>query len=402
MIDATQEHRVVVVGCARVALRVACVFAVVAAALTGACGAPADEAPATALPIDGYIWRRSWTPALREVASSPPAEVDRLRVLVVEDEPQQGSGRRAVTVPVDAAALARSGRPVVAVWRISGTDSLDRADPALLLEAVRGMREAGARVVGVEVDYDCPTAALSGYVAWLRGLRSSLGAVQPPPLLGVTALPTWRENPQALRALAKGTDEVTVQVHAIAAPALFDPDRAGRVATAFSETAGAPVSIALPTYSAQIKDGVRLGVREEDVARVVRELRAVSPARRAVTRIAFFRLGAADDVSVFSAPALAAVARGEAPAGAFVVEAEAASDGAVTIAVRGTGTAATPLPAAIDVGTHVVGRLEAGDGFAGYRFDAASRTFIFSHPGPPPRVRPGDVVRVGWVRPESP
>jgi hypothetical protein len=193
-------------------------FAIVAVVLIVAAAAtrPAARPRAAPLTHDAYVWQRRWTGAVRDAVATAPSELAGLRVLTV-DVDAAGPG----WAEVDAATLAAAGRPVTAVVRIAGARLPAEVPMADVLARVAAWRAAGVEVVGVEIDHDCASAALPDYAAWLARHRP------PAPLrFSITALPAWADS-AALRAVAAAVDELVVQVHAVRAPALFEPRAAG-------------------------------------------------------------------------------------------------------------------------------------------------------------------------------
>jgi len=300
----------------------------------GVLAACTDRRP---LAQDAWVWRRQWTPPLAAAVASAPTGLDRLRVLAVEQEPDDG---RVVVVDVDIDALVAAGRPVLATWRVAGSVPPAVEDIAVVVGRLQAWRARGVDVTGVEIDHDCATGRLPIYRERLMAMRARL----PRDLrLAITALPTWREDPTALRAVAAVVDEVTVQVHAVQAPRLFDADRAVDDAVAFARAAGRDVGVALPTYAARVRGGPRLRVDVDEVAAVARALREAP----GIERIAWFRLGAADDPGAFAHPTLAALVAGAPTVAALDVGLEVAGDGAVDVVLVNRGTAPASVPARV-------------------------------------------------------
>ena len=197
--------------------------------------------PPDAVPHDAYIWQRHWTPTVIAAARNAADMVRAWRVLTAQSD-HAGRWTR-VAVPWDA--LGATGRPIIAVVRIDG--QLDEARlPALLEQAAR----VPASVVGIEIDYDCPTSKLAAYATFLAELRRRLPAAV---ALSITALPTWLSSPD-LDKLATDLSEVVLQVHAVDAPrrGLFEPDRAEQWVRAFDRRIGRPFRVALPTYDVRV------------------------------------------------------------------------------------------------------------------------------------------------------
>ena len=80
----------------------------------------------------------------------------------------------------------------IAVWRNTSslTPGIDLV-PALLAkyqEVKQQAAKAGQRLVGLQIDHDCPTYSLTEYARFLQGLRAAL---PPEDLLSITALLDW-------------------------------------------------------------------------------------------------------------------------------------------------------------------------------------------------------------------
>jgi hypothetical protein len=238
--------------------------------LLAACG----RTPAP-LPNDAYVWQRAWTPALVSALHDSDDIVATWHVLGAE---MDAAGRWADTAP-DYAALAAVRQPVVLVLRLDGrADRLD-ADTvaARLRDRLGAWRTAGVHVAGVEIDYDCATARLPAYTAFLARLRQGLDL-----LLAITALPTWLQSP-ALDALLAVPDSSILQVHAVLDPAmgLFNPRRAAAWAEDYARHTQRPWRVALPSY------GTR--VAWDDTGRIIAvesERPALAPAARAAELLA--------------------------------------------------------------------------------------------------------------------
>jgi Protein of unknown function (DUF3142) len=109
----------------------------------------------------------------------------------------------------------RPGTPDVdhsELWIVYRTETLDWGNqivPQIRADLAR-WRAAGNRVTGVQIDFDAATKGLSGYVAFLRRVRSQLPSDAK---LGVTGLLDWSSqgNSADLNALASVVDEVVLQ-----------------------------------------------------------------------------------------------------------------------------------------------------------------------------------------------
>lgn len=99
------------------------------------------------------------------------------------------------------------------VWLVYRSEGLDWPAPIYpqLRQRLQQWRQAGHRVIGVQIDFDAPTRQLDRYAAFLQQLRRELPADCQ---LGVTGLLDWANaDPQALNALAGTLDEVVLQTY---------------------------------------------------------------------------------------------------------------------------------------------------------------------------------------------
>jgi hypothetical protein len=279
---------------------------------------PRDHA-AVPLTHDAYVWQRAWTGAVRTSVAHAPSELAGLRVLTFEIARDGTATSPAVSIE----ALLRANRPITAVVRIDGSRVSAETSLAPALERIERWRRAGVPVAGLEIDHDCATAALGVYAIWLEANRPSAPrgagegaaasfarAVRSDALrFSITALPTWANAPpDVLHVLAAAVDEIVLQVHAVQAPAIFDPTTARRWVERFAAAvpAGTSLRVALPTYK------VALGAANPDeVATLLRSLEHDPVA--GVTGVVWFRLPVAADRAAWPAPVLAAVIRGAPP-----------------------------------------------------------------------------------------
>jgi hypothetical protein len=282
---------------------------ILCAALAG-CAAPAP----VVLQQDAYVWQRSWTAPVRDAVAGAPAELGGLRVLAAE----VATDGALQLFPLDAAALAAAHRPITLVVRIDGA-GLPRPGSAAewqrgVIDGARPMaglslgpvaaEAARLHAVGLEVDHDCGTAHLADYAAWLAaerpaGLRYS-----------ITALPAWATSPE-LPAVAAAVDELVVQVHAVRAPVIFEPEAARRGLARFAAAVpSARLRVALPDY--QVVLGGRLIAADAATVAAFADELARDPIA-GVRGIVWFRLPVAGDDDTWTAETFAAVVAHRAP-----------------------------------------------------------------------------------------
>nr|WP_244940071.1 DUF3142 domain-containing protein [Herbaspirillum seropedicae] len=374
-------------------------------------------APGARLPQDAYIWQRQWTPALRTALSASHAHVARWHVLAAE----LGASGRWIDIDPDVEALANTGRPLLLTVRING--QLARLDAAAiqdhLLERLSAWRRRGLQPAALEIDYDCATARLPQYIAFLRSLKARVAPLD----LAVTALPTWLSSPQ-LASLLAVADESTLQVHAVLDPrlGLFDARLAQDWLHQYAQRTRRPWHVALPAYGARVSWdaqgriaaveserpllagglGNELMVDPQVMARFVAQLQASPPAGMA--GITWFRLPTGDDRRAWSLSTWIAVLEGKPLKSGLQVQLVAGQDGSTPSDIRlnneGNADVSLPLRVRIKVRTGDAapsGNVCSGDGINGYTLenDAQGRYLRLGQAG---LLRAGASRTIGWLR----
>lgn len=104
----------------------------------------------------------------------------------------------------------------IAVWRYDAPVPPDAMIVHDLVEQFNTMkREAysrGDRIIGLQIDFDCPTARLKEYAGLLKALKEQLGAGD---LLSITALLGWFQPGSAFAKVARHIDEFVPQFYDI-------------------------------------------------------------------------------------------------------------------------------------------------------------------------------------------
>ncbi len=327
-------------------------FAVVAAWPAHPVGAPASA----------YLWQRdNITQAV--VDSDRP-----LHVLVIDASPAT-----AVVWERALGQLRASRYPMVLVARVS---RLDIDVVTRLLAHAQQAASAGVSVAGVALDYDCAVSQLPAYARFLQALR--LRTAWP---LEITALPAWLQAP-AHAAVFAAADNVVLQLHAVAAPALFDVDAAGRaVATFRADRSSAHGQLALPSYAVTLNDGRQLHADPAQLAQFI--VRAGLTA----ADIVWFRLPSTiDDPSAWGSQTLSRVSAGTVEAGVVTARVTPNADGSVDVHVHNRSDVDVALPA-VRVAAAVF------DAFAAFTVRGDSLVPVQAR-----FLRPGADVVAGWAR----
>ncbi|MBB3228946.1 hypothetical protein FHW69_003594 [Luteibacter sp. Sphag1AF] len=323
--------------------------------------ATACDRARTPLTQDAYIWQRTWTPALRASVDTATDAVSQWRVLAAQVD-ADGQFR---TFSPDVDSLLATKRPVVLVVRIDGR--LANLDAAALVERIAELSaRSDSRVGGIEIDYDCATAKLPAYAAFLSTLKPRL----PGRWLSITALPAWMDSKQ-VDTVTAAVDEAVLQVHAVQSPhaGLFDADMAYRWIRSFAKHTRAGYRVALPTYGSRVSwdgDGRLLAVESEkaglvpgsssaelaasprEVSRLLDLLEKSRPAN--LRGIVWFRLPTSDDQRAWSMTTWLAVMRGRYVDGhVATVFQPAATPGMLDVLIRNDGDTDAVVPASVDL-----------------------------------------------------
>ncbi|MBS0589226.1 MAG: DUF3142 domain-containing protein [Proteobacteria bacterium] len=377
-------------------------------------GAACGSKPTAPLDRAAYIWQRQWTSATAASMQSMRSDFDGWRVLAAE---ATTAGELVAALP-SLAALARNGKPVVAVFRLNGNRPPPSVDELTqrIDETVASWRVAGVRLVGIEIDHDCATHRLEAYADLLAKVRPRLSSGLK---LSITVLPTWI-GASALTAVLANVDASVLQVHAIAAPrtgasavGLFDAAQARRWIDAYAALTPLPFYVALPAYGVRAgfdEDGRAVAVEGEmprtivaaqthelrapprAVAALLRQLEHHRPAQ--LTGIVWFRLPGEDDRRAWSAATLHAVMAGSELRPDFRARVVPGEGGAVDIVLANRGTLDASLPTAVDVDATAC---TAADALSGFRAEKTRRGWRF--------FRESDAIlraqherHVGWLR----
>lgn len=205
--------------------------------------------PPQALQQEAYVWQRRWMPPVKEALAESAPLLGGWRVLAAEID-REG---RLWPIPVDFAALAASGRPVIAVIRVEKTLEGKSADQLAdqVFTVVESWRRAPVKLNGIEIDHDASLRALEAYGRFLQGVRRRL---DPALALSITMLPAWLENRQAFKDVLAPVDEAVLQLHALDHPSrqLFDAGYAKHWIKAFAQYSRKPFRIALPNYGSRV------------------------------------------------------------------------------------------------------------------------------------------------------
>jgi hypothetical protein len=205
---------------------------------------------------EAYVWQRHWSEDVIESVTQNGSEFAALTVLAAEIKWLENSPKIFRVAP-EYKTLQDLNRPIGFAIRIGsypGPFAQEGAISEMLQSLARSIiNEASIHSVPtseVQLDFDCAESKLDEYTIWIRSIKEAIQPVN----LGITALPSWLDQPQC-KLLFKSADRVVLQVHSIDRPdsidsdlMLCDPNNA-KLAVNKMAKFGIPFRVALPTYT---------------------------------------------------------------------------------------------------------------------------------------------------------
>lgn len=386
------------------------------------CTEPAHEP----LRHEFYIWRQTWTEETDSSLGKASARGTRFHVFAGEAFRGSNAEVEFQACSVDWEALRQAGQPVVLVFRLNDdfapiferaetAEGFARSFHAFVRQVAEPAKQAQLVIDGIELDYDCPTSRLKGYIRLVKALRAANTGMR----IGITTLPDWTRSP-VLRDLIGAVDSFVFQVHSVRrptspeeVPGICDVEKADDWLRQL-DSVRTPFLIALPTYGCRIAfdasggyqglansqlaktppPGWRIATSASDPARIAGLVRNLNAARPEYCKgIVWFRLPTEPDPLNWSWEGLSAVMQGRAPTVLLSAEAVQPKPGDPDlweILVWSEGEH-VPLDARIRVCPDFGDReVLASDGWN--EFVLLETTLI----GPAPRGR--EPVRAGWFR----
>ena len=166
------------------------------------------------LPHQVYVWQRAWTPPVCEAVTEHATNFTEAAVLLAEVSWKDKVPQLA-RADVDFPTLAKTHCAVGLVLRVGPfKGELATNPPAVeFLAGVAASLVAEARKnqiqpVELQIDFDCATAKLDDYRAWLAVVQKRLAPLP----VTITALPTWLDSPAFVQ-LASSSSNYVLQVH---------------------------------------------------------------------------------------------------------------------------------------------------------------------------------------------
>jgi Protein of unknown function (DUF3142) len=371
----------------------------------------------------GYLWQRSWNPAVTVALAEAEKRLDGVvilggEIIWTDSEPQT------ILATIDWES-ARSSRKAVAIaLRVApyaGPFTENNTAIRQITDATRSLL-ATARTHQVELtefqlDFDCAQKKLSGYHTWLRALRPFIR----PTRFVITTLPAWLDEPE-FAALVHDVDGYVLQVHSVPTTAetgraaLCDTglarkwvDKANRLKLPFSvalptyrclagyDSTGKLLSVAMDSVEPSWPPGTRVlefGTDADEIASLVKDWQVKRPSE--LKELLWYRIPVATDARNWRWPTLSAVMNGRTPT--HQLEVSQQGDNPIDLSITNTGEAAEQGYIVVTVNWSGAS-LVAWDALPGWTVRAEKERATFkSVRGPHSQLPPGSRRSIGWLR----
>jgi len=229
-----------------------------------------------------YIWQKSWDENIKESLDGISSLVDHYTILS-GDLKYTNSSPKINSIPIRWSYMINSNLKVTLAFRMDTASSallkddniyavVDAAEELLRSAILKAPQNT---VIGIQVDYDCPTSKLGDYIRFIRLFKKRF----PKTPISITALPTWL-NSSDFAPLAKETSYFVLQLHSFRVPksvntasSIFEEDKA-KTYLKKAVNIKHPFYISLPTYGYEVaytEDGKFLGLRAEGAQHLIGE-----------------------------------------------------------------------------------------------------------------------------------
>ena len=221
-----------------------------------------------------YVWQRSWDRHVKDAIASIKGTAGYFTVLCGD---MKFEGEKPVITPVNIKweYLFQTESSATLAFRINtkaskffGTTAVNELADSIGTAISKTINSAPAnKVVGIQIDYDCPTSKLSDYVKLIKLIKKRFNDLE----ISITALPTWLDSAD-FPALAASCDYYVLQVHSFKVPDTLDealrPFSGDAVSSWVKKASriGYPFYLSLPTYGYEVsfnENGKFLGLRAE-------------------------------------------------------------------------------------------------------------------------------------------
>jgi hypothetical protein len=371
----------------------------------------------------GYLWQRSWNPAVKAALTEAENRLDGVVILGGEiiwsdAKPQT------ILATIDWESVKNSGKPVAIALRVapySGPFTEDDSAIWQISNAARSLlataRSHQVELTEFQLDFDCAQKKLSSYRTWLRVLRPFIR----PTRFVISTLPAWLDEPE-FATIIHDVDGYVLQVHSV--PTTAETGQAAlcdtRLARKWVAKAGRlklPFSVALPTYRclagydstgrllSVAMDSVEpswppdtrileFGTDADEIASLVKEWQAKRPPE--LHELLWYRVPVQTDARNWRWPTLSAVMNGRTPIHRLEVAEQ--GENPIDLSITNTGEAAEQRNIVVTV-TWRGASLVAWDALPGWTVHTERERATFtSGRGLHSQLPPDSRRSIGWLR----
>lgn len=390
-------------------------------------GCEQTSAPRTTpLTQRGYLWQRSWTPAVECAVAEADKRMDGLVVLGAEIQWNDGVPH-VIRTSIQWDALRSMKRPCSLALRVApfpGPFQENDVPVQVIIATARALlddaQKNGVTIHEFQLDYDCAGKKLSGYRVWIHALRREVH----PPRFVITVLPSWLKEYE-FQELIHDVDSYVLQVHSVPTQkesgrtSLCDAVLARKWMTQ-AERLGVPFSVALPTYrclagydAAGKLRGVMMdstplawppgtsvlefGTNADEIATLVNEWQKTAP--DTLREVLWYRVPVETDRLNWQWKTLSAVMAGRNPSHQLEISQKGTNP--IDLSLCNTGEGEEPLPKAIKI-TWEKGSLVASDALQGWAVQSDTQSATYTPtPNFHPLLPPARSLSFGWLRFDS-
>jgi hypothetical protein len=371
----------------------------------------------------GYLWQRTWNPAVLDALRIAETRLDGVVLLGAEILPTS-QPPRVIPATIDWDRLRSSQKPLAIAVRVGAFpgpfvagDLTARTIAETAESLLSAARSHQVELAEFQLDFDCAQKKLAGFRVWLRFLRARIKPLR----FVITALPAWLDEPE-FKTLLNEVDCYVLQVHSVPTfenggrMLLCDTDLARKWVTKAAKL-GAPFSVALPTYRclagydstgkllAVAMDSVEpvwpRGTRVLDfatdadrIASLVHEWMSARPAQ--LRELLWYRLPVADDERNWGWTTFSAVIAGRAPVHQLVAMQE--GNNPIDLSISNAGEASDQGDTTVTA-TWTGANLLTFDALPGWKVSVEKeRAFFTQVAGTRSPLPPSGKRSIGWLR----
>ena len=375
---------------------------------------------------EAYVWQRHWSEGIIESVTQNGPEFASLTVLAAEINWIENSPNLFRVAP-EYETLQDINRPIGFAIRI-GIYRGPFTQQGPIIEMLQGLAQSiikeatqhSVPISEVQLNFDCPESKLEDYTIWVRSIEEAIQPIH----LGITALPSWLDQPQC-KQLFKAADRVVIQVHSIDRPdsinsdlMLCDPNRAKLTVNKMAEF-GIPFRVALPTYTYLLAfddQGKLSGLSAEGprpnwpksfqtrrlpadailLTELVKAWRQDRP--RTLQGLIWYRLPVSNDRHNWRWPTLRAVINGQNLASRLEVQAVPGQEGLYDLFLTNDGTLDYQDKIGIEI-TWQKQQLIASDALSKFRVSSFTHKSVSLEASDVNgKLAPNETIPIGWIR----